>query len=103
MKRPMGASAYMPPVEQGPGQRGLQRCVRRWRKMTGVTDLDRIRGPRDAAVVQLLSRRVEPAFGFFVYGGVYLFLSSFAGLAGGLVGGLLTAGLGFKGTTFQDV
>jgi len=72
--------------------------------MTRVTDLDRIRGPRDAAVVQLLSRRVEPAFGFIVYGVVYLFLSSFAGLAGGLVGGLLSAGLGFgKGSTLQDV
>ena len=72
--------------------------------MTGVTDLDRIRGPRDAAVVRLLSRRVEPAFGFIVYGVVYLFLSSFAGLASALVGGLLSAGLGFgKGSTVQDV
>jgi len=50
--------------------------------MTGVTDLDRIRGPRDAAVVQLLSRRVEPALGFIVYGVVYLFLYGANGLFG---------------------
>ncbi|HEY6036474.1 MAG TPA: hypothetical protein VIV58_19485 [Kofleriaceae bacterium] len=69
-----------------------------------MTDLDRVVGPRDAAVVQLLSRRVEPTFGFVVYGVVYLFLSSFAGVAGGLVAALLSAGLGFgKGSTLQDV
>lgn len=61
-----------------------------------------MKGPRDAGVVQLLARRVEPAIGFVVYGVVYLFLSSFAGVAGGLVAGLATAGFA-KGTTLQDV
>ena len=40
------------------------------------------------------SRRVEPTYGFVIYGVVWFFLSSFAGVAGGLVGGLICKGLG---------
>jgi hypothetical protein len=72
--------------------------------MLRVTDLDRVRGTRDAAVVKLLSRRVEPTFGFVIYGVIYLFLSSFAAVAGGLLGALVCAGLGMtKDTTPFDV
>jgi len=68
-----------------------------------VTDLERVQGTRDAAVVKLLSRRVEPTYGFVIYGVFYLFFSSFAAVAGGLLGSLLCAGLGLaKDTTPFD-
>jgi hypothetical protein len=72
--------------------------------MRRVTELEQLSGTRDARLVQKLARRVEPTFGFVIYGVLYFFLSAFGGVAAGLVGGLLCAGLGFgKGSTAQDV
>lgn len=59
-----------------------------------MTDLERFQGARDDALVKTFSRRVEPTYGFVIYGVVWFFLSSFAGVAGGLLGGLICKGLG---------
>lgn len=59
-----------------------------------MTDLERFQGARDEALVKKFSRRVEPTYGFIIYGVVYFFLSSFVGVAGGLLGGLICRGLG---------
>ena len=67
-----------------------------------MTDLERVQGPRDAAVVKLLSHRVEPTYGFVIYGVIYFFLSSFGAVAGGLIGGFLGAAVAGKGSTMQD-
>jgi hypothetical protein len=68
-----------------------------------VTDLERIRGTRDAAVVKRLSHRVEPTYGFILYGILYFFLSSLGATAGGLLGALLAnlIGLGKQSIAFS--
>ena len=71
--------------------------------MRCVTDLEQLSGPRDEKIVQRFARRVEPTFGFVAYGVLYLFLSSFGGVAGGLLGGLLCWGLHLGKGTAQDV
>ncbi len=60
-----------------------------------MTELDLVRDQRSDETVELLAKRIEPTIGFVVYGVVFLFVSTFPALFGGVIGALAMHAIGF--------